>query len=239
MPIIANQRLSVVLANKLQERIIEQGLEEGAILPTEPEIMKEYGVSRTVVREAAVLLVSRGLVEVRPRRGMTVRMPDGKGLSESLTAQLRMSQVSLPQLLEVRLALECAIARIAALNRTDEDLQKLKRNLEEFGVPELTRAQTVELDMEFHNLLSIATHNPFFQLVTKPINELLHELYIDKTGYLILREHTCQEHRRILTAVEDRDSASADEATRVHLQRVGQTVEILLAGVAPQTETMA
>lgn len=229
MNLIESERLSKVVADRLQETIIGQGLTVGMKLPTEPELMKEFGVSRTVVREAAALLVSRGIVEVRPRRGMTVRAPDGHGLAESLIAQLQMSNVSLPQLLQVRLTLECAIASLAAVERTEEDLQKLESNLELMSAPDIDRSRTIELDIAFHELLSAATHNPFFLIVTRPINELLRRLYIDKIGYMSLREKTCQEHRAIVVAILNRQPDVADQATRDHLDRVGHSVEKLIS----------
>jgi DNA-binding FadR family transcriptional regulator len=231
--VIENQRLSRVVADRLQERIIVSGLSTGMALPTEPEIMEEFGVSRTVVREAAALLISRGLVEVRPRRGMTVRAPDGYGLADSLVAQLRMSRVSLPQLLRVRETLECAIARLAALDRTEEDLGKLRANLDEMAKASLDRGRTIELDMAFHELLSVATHNPFFLIVTRPVNELLRNLYIDRVGYMSLRELTLAEHGAIFAAIAVGDPDAADRATRDHLERIGGSVERLMADIAP------
>ena len=229
MNFIENERLSRTLADRLQARIIDQQLKVGMKLPTEPELMKDFGVSRTVVREAAALLVSRGIVEVRPRRGMTVRAPDGHGVAESLIAQLQMNNVSLPQLLQVRLTLECAIASLAAVERTEEDLQKLQSNLELMSSPDIDRSRTIELDIAFHELLSAATHNPFFLIVTRPINELLRRLYIDKIGYMSLREKTCQEHRAIVVAISKRQPDVADRATREHLDRVGHSVEKLIS----------
>ena len=91
MPRIPNERLSKAVADDLQQTIIRNKLKVGAQLPTEPKLMEEYGVSRTVIREAAACLVSRGVVDVRPRRGMTVRAPDGKGLAETLIAPADMS----------------------------------------------------------------------------------------------------------------------------------------------------
>jgi len=227
--VIENERLSRTVADRLQTRIIDQQLKVGMKLPTEPELMKDFGVSRTVVREAAALLVSRGIVEVRPRRGMTVRAPDGHGVAESLIAQLQMNNVSLPQLLQVRLTLECAIASLAAAERTEEDLQKLQSNLELMAAPDIDRSRTIELDIAFHELLSAATHNPFFLIVTRPINELLRRLYIDKIGYMSLREKTCQEHRAIVVAISKRQPDVADRATREHLDRVGHSVEKLIS----------
>jgi len=230
------ERMSKTVADRLQERIISERIATGGRLPTEPELMEAFGVSRTVIREATALLVSRGIVDVRPRRGLTVRAPDGHGLADSLVAQLRMSQVSLPQLLQVRITLESAIARMAAENRDENDLRLLRENVAAMGSDELQQDRLVSLDLEFHDLLASATKNPFFFLVTRPINELLRSLYIDRAGYVSLRKVTVFEHQAILLAIEGGNADAADAATRRHLDRVGQSVEALMAeraGVTP------
>jgi GntR family transcriptional repressor for pyruvate dehydrogenase complex len=227
---IDSERMSKTVADRLQERIISERIATGGRLPTEPELMATFGVSRTVVREATALLVSRGIVEVRPRRGLTVRSPDGHGLADSLVAQLRMSQVSLPQLLQVRITLESAIARMAAENRDGNDLDLLRQNVAAMGSDDLQQDRLISLDLTFHDLLASATKNPFFSLVTRPINELLRSLYIDRAGYVSLRTVTVSEHQAILRAIEDGNANAADTATRRHLDRVGQSVAELLAG---------
>jgi GntR family transcriptional regulator, transcriptional repressor for pyruvate dehydrogenase complex len=223
------ERMSKIVADRLQERIIRERIATGGRLPTEPQLMEAFGVSRTVIREATALLVSRGIVEVRPRRGLTVRAPDGHGLADSLVAQLRMSQVSLPQLLQVRITLESAIARMAAENRDDNDLHLLRKNVIAMGSDELQQDSLVSLDLAFHDLLASATKNPFFSLVTRPINQLLRSLYIDRAGYVSLRKVTVSEHEAILLAIENGNAEAADSATRRHLDRVGQSVELLIA----------
>lgn len=236
---VGNERLSKIVADRLQEHIIKSGLDKGTALPTEPEIMKEYGVSRTVVREAAALLVSRGLVEVRPRRGMTVRAPDGFGVAESLMAQLRMSKVTLPQLLQVRLTLECAIARYAAQERADMDLVRLRDNLDSMLKLRGDRALTIELDIAFHELLAAATYNLFFSIVSRPINELLRKLYIEQVNYMSNIELTYKEHTAIVDAIEKRDSDAADRATRQHLDRVGKFVANLVTELNASRQSAA
>ena len=201
---------------------------EGERLPTEPELMKSFGVSRTVVREAAALLMSRGIVEVRPRRGMTVKAPDGSGFAESLVAQLQMSRVSLDQLLEVRLMLESSMARIAAVNRTEDDLRLLDKNLSEMS-SSVDRDHTIELDLAFHEAIAAATHNPFFIMVARPINDLLRLLYHDKLGYMSLRETTVFEHRQIVESVRKKNRSGAEECTRKHLVRVANSFHKLIA----------
>lgn len=229
MPLIENQRLSRTVADDLQRKIISSELKVGDRLPTEPKLMEEYGVSRTVIREAAACLVSRGVVDVRPRRGMTVRAPDGKGLSESLIAQLQMSNVSLSQLLQVRSVLESAMARLAATQRTERDIARLRDNLQRIKSAGPDRRDVVKIDLEFHELLAEATHNPFFILVNRPITELLYSIYINKSEYMAFRPTTHAEHRAIVDAIVDRDPESAVAAIEKHLNRVGTTIEKLIA----------
>ena len=229
MPLLTNERLSKTVADDLKRKIIREKLKVGARLPTEPELMEEYGVSRTVVREAAACLVSRGVVDVRPRRGMTVREPDGKGLAETLVAQLQMSKVSLPQLLQVRSVLEAAIVELAAAQRTPEDLDRLRDNLKSMKAGDLDRHEAIKVDLEFHDLLAAATHNPFFTLVSRPITELLYSIYINKSGYMSFQSLTTAEHEAVVDAIVDKDPAGAVLAIQKHLDRVGATVAELLS----------
>ena len=229
MPQLINERLSKTVADDLQQKIIRDRLSVGDQLPTEPELMEEYGVSRTVIREAAACLVSRGVVDVRPRRGMTVRAPDGKGLAETLIAQLQMSKVSLPQLLQVRSVLETAIVELAATQRTDDDIDKLNDNLKRMQAADLEPHQALTVDLEFHDLLAAATHNPFFTLVSRPITELLYSIYINQSGYMSFQSLTYSEHQTVVEAIVAKDARAAVLAIESHLDRVGSTVAELLA----------
>ncbi len=229
MPPLTSERLSKTVADDLQQKIISDRLKVGDQLPTEPELMKEYGVSRTVIREAAACLVSRGVVDVRPRRGMTVRAPDGKGLAESLIAQLQMSKVSFPQLLQVRSVLETAIVELAAEQRTEEDIVRLNDNLERMQAANLEPHQALTVDLELHDLLAAATHNPFFTLVSRPITELLYSLYVNQSGYMSFQSLTFAEHKAVVDGVVDKNPAAAVQAIQNHLDRVGTTVAELLS----------
>ncbi len=226
---IQSEKLSKIVADRLMDQILQQGLGAGDKLPTEPALMETFGVSRTVVREAAALLASKGVVEVRPRRGMTVRAPDGSGVSESLHAHLQMSNVSPTQLLQVRLVLEIAIVRLAAVQATAEDLEALHRNLEQMRTAGDNRARTIELDTAFHELLAAATHNAIFSLVTKPIIELLRNLYMDKDHYMSLVDDTFADHQSILSALEKHSESEAELAMHNHLDRVEQNVRAMLS----------
>jgi GntR family transcriptional regulator, transcriptional repressor for pyruvate dehydrogenase complex len=152
--------LSDVVAERLQEHIREHGLQPGDSLPTEQQLVIEYGVSRTVIREAARLLVQRGLVNVRPGRGMTVAKPSIEGLAYQLTATLRTDEASSSQLFELRELLEPAIAKAAAEARTEVDIAKLKSFLQRTEQNLNDADICVTCDIAFHQGLAEATHNP-------------------------------------------------------------------------------
>ena len=78
-------------------------------------------------------------------------------------------------------------------------------------------------------VLAAATHNPFFNLVSRPITELLYSIYINKSGYMSFRSLTSSEHTSIVHAIEGKDSEGAAASMQKHLDRVGTTVEELLA----------
>lgn len=225
---IQNERLSKIVADQLMNQIITREYVAGKRLPTEPEIMADFGVSRTVVREAAALLVSRGVVDVRPRRGMTVRKADGQGIAESLTAQLQMRRVSPSQLLQVRLVLETAIVRLAAVERTTQDLEKLAANLDRITVTGISIDETIRLDIEFHDLLAEATHNPFFSLIYRPIHELLGTFYRDKDTYIVLVNKTFGEHKAIFNTISQGLVEESETAMRNHLKSVERHVNAMI-----------
>lgn len=221
---LRKQSLPNMLADRIQTSIISSAMAPGSQLPTEPDLMKEYGVSRTVVREAAAILQSRGLVEVRPRCGMTVRAADSSSLVEPLTALLKTNRVSASQLVEVRMGLETAIARSAATARTDDDLKKLSECLEKAEEAKNDHAEALRLDMLFHELLVQATHNPFYAIVTSPVTDLLREMYQQSFTYLANQTDTLDEHRSILDAVTRGDASAAEQAVQMHLERVNDSL---------------
>ncbi|CAN5173336.1 FadR/GntR family transcriptional regulator [soil metagenome] len=221
--------LSDVIADRLQDHILTEQLSPGTSLPTEFELMKQYGVGRSAVREAAKVLVQRGLVDVRPGKGMTVAAPLGDAVTKQLITHLRMSQASPAQLFEVRELLETAIARSAATHRSDEDLADLRRILHEADVAPENPITYTQLDLGFHQGLARATKNPFYVLVVSAIFLLLRDPSLAPLRYSTNRKLTQAEHREILAALESGDADEAAIAGLRHLKRVRRSMEELLA----------
>jgi GntR family transcriptional regulator, transcriptional repressor for pyruvate dehydrogenase complex len=214
------RRLPEVVADALQQEILKAGLNAGDRLPTEPELAESYGVSRTVVREAARLLAQRGLVTVRPGRGMTVAEVDGRLIAEQYGLLMRLSDGTFAQLLELRLVLEVEMAALAAARRTPEQVAAMHESNRRLAQARGSRDAFLAADLAFHELMAEASGNPFFSLVVGPINGFLRDAYSNGPGYPSEAHHTVDEHAEIAAAIAAGDPGGARFQTERHLRRI-------------------
>lgn len=217
---LGRQRLPEALADALQQEILGERLAPGDRLPTEAELAERFDVSRTVVREAARLLVQRGLVTVKPGRGMTVAEFDGRFIAEQYALLLRLSSGTFEQLLELRLVLEVEMAALAAERRTPEQLAAMRETIRRGHEARDSRLEFLAADLDFHELVAQASGNPFFLLVVGPINGFLRDTYSQGPGYPAAASHTLKEHQEMADAIEAGDPARARRATEKHLRRI-------------------
>ncbi|HEX4246969.1 MAG TPA: FadR/GntR family transcriptional regulator [Pseudonocardia sp.] len=213
-------RLSEDVAEAIKDGLIADGLRAGDRLPTEPELARLYDVSRTVVREAGRILVERGLVDIRPGRGMVVAEFDGTSLSRQYRLLLELKQGSFRQLMEMRLALEVDMTEHAAARHTPADDRRIEAALTAFTEAGADQVAALEADLEFHAAVAAAAHNPFFGHAVNPINDYLRHTYRASLGYLAAREHTRAEHTAIAEAIFAGDREAARRAARRHLERI-------------------
>lgn len=225
----SRRRLPEALADSLQQEILGAGLTPGDRLPTEAELAERFDVSRTVVREAARLLVQRGLVTVKPGRGMAVAEFDGRFIAEQYALLLRLSDGTFDQLLELRLVLEVEMAALAAARRTPEHLAALDRSNQQLRAAGDSRLEFLAADLDFHEVMAQASGNPFFSLVVGPINGFLRDAYSNGPGYPSEAHNTIEEHAEMADAISSGDPARARFATERHLRRVFASRNRLLA----------
>jgi DNA-binding FadR family transcriptional regulator len=221
-------RLSSVIAERIQQLILTQRLQPGDRLPTEAELVAEHDVSRSVVREAGRILDDRGLVDIRPGRGMVVAKPDGSQVAAQYAILLQMNAASFDQLMQTRLIVETELAGLAAANRTGDDVTAMRETLERARAGGNDFETFLEEDLRFHELISRASGNPFFALFIDPVNVCLRNLYTDPDRYLASGPLTFREHEAILTAITAQDADAARTASRRHLMRVTEQKDALL-----------
>lgn len=126
-------RASDVLAQQLRRRILAGELRPGQLLPPERALVEQAGVGRVSVREALRMLESEQLIQPKHGRygGWLVTQPGPGPITRSIDVFIRGRQIQLESLLETREALEPPCARLAARNRTEDDLARLKARGEE------------------------------------------------------------------------------------------------------------
>ena len=212
-------RLPVWLADRIEEDLLRGQLID-AQLPTEVALAESYGVSRQVVREAARLLEDRGLVNIRPGRGMTVAAPSVAAIVQRYRSVLRRDRASFAQLMELRQMIELDMTALAARNRTDEDIARMRAALADARANLGDYEACLAADLAFHLAVAAATQNPFVMTFVEPINTVLRDMYSEPIGYLATQEKTLQEHGAIADAIAAGDAEAARAGAAAHLARV-------------------
>ena len=213
------------LAETLVETLIAQirsgEAKAGERLPTEPEMTAQYGVSRTVVREAISRLQAAGLVETRHGIGTFVMelQPSG-GLDLGTVVTLR----DVVAMLELRISLETEASALAAQRRDDADIDAMRAALRDFAAEIAAGRNGVNADFRFHVQIARATRNRYFESVFHDLGTAtlprtrLNLTEITALGYgQDYLQRTNREHEAILEAIERADAEAARAAMRMHL----------------------
>lgn len=209
------------LVDDLTEKIRSQQLRTGDKLPTESAIMQAYGVSRTVVREALSKLQAAGLVETHHGVGTFVLPPRAAGMFRLEGSDIA-TTVDVLAVLELRISLETEAAGLAALRRTEAQLQGLREALDAFESNLAAGNDPVAHDFSFHLQIAQATGNPYFADIMGHLGTTL----IPRTRVSAIRNHdrrgeylvrVNREHEEIYAAIARRDPDSARAAMRIHL----------------------
>ncbi len=196
---------------KLQELILSGKLKIGQALPPERRLAEQLGVSRPVLHEAIVDLASKGLVTIVPRRGVFVNDFRTSGSLAMLTALIsyhngELDQPFLQSLLQMRLLMEVETARLAAINRTQEQLTEFHQILDQELSTNRQDAQALaEIDFRFHQLVTLASGNLIYPLVInsfKPVyTNLTMRFFKRHLGDGVLDE-VFHFHRLLVNAIE-------------------------------------
>lgn len=212
-------RLSDKVAEAMLETILTRHLRPGDPLPSERELGEQYGVSRTVIREAVRALTSRGVIDARAGRGLSVAQVAPETVSTSLRLYLHgQEQIPYAKIHEVRAAIEIQIAGLAAERASDAEIAELREVTEKMHRHARDREQHSLFDVEFHRALARITHNELFLIVLDSIGPVLLEVRRATFSLPNDPDRAYREHRAIIDAVARRDEDAAREAMRLHLQ---------------------
>jgi GntR family transcriptional repressor for pyruvate dehydrogenase complex len=214
--------LALELVESLGGRIREGVLAPGDKLPTEAAIMGEFGVSRTVVREAISKLQASGLVETRHGIGTFVL-----GLGDTAPFRIDREQLGTLRdviaLLELRIGLETEAAGLAAQRRTPQNLAAMREALRAFAEAVEADGDAVAPDFQFHLEVARATQNEHFTGLMTYLGTMiiprarLHGSEGPDAARLDYLRRVNGEHESIVDAITAQDAEAARAAMRTHL----------------------
>jgi GntR family transcriptional repressor for pyruvate dehydrogenase complex len=219
--VIQASRLYEQIVQQIEESILKGELTEGSQLPAERDLAKQFGVSRTAVREAIKALQEKGLVDAFPGRGTFVTNGTSNSMRRSLDRIIKSGEPDgLAYLAEVREILEPEIAALAAVRATDQDLAAMREALDVMESARQDSDAFIEADLDFHLALAEAAANPIVLSLIDSIVGLLREQRLRIFRIPGGPECGQHHHKRILEAIQRHDPQEARVAMQAHLSQV-------------------
>lgn len=217
-----HRALALTIVEDVAAKIRDGTCAAGAKLPTEPELMKTFDVSRAVVREALSRLQALTLVETRHGVGTFV-LPSAKARAPALPKATAHTIREVLEMLEFRSSLETDAVALAAARRTSRKLAEIQRTLAELDRDLEAGRDAKELDLELHVVIAEASGNHYYgealrrlgtaaiprtRIDTARLSAQPAGAYLHRVNY---------EHHGIFDAIARKDPEAARAAMRLHL----------------------
>ena len=203
--------LSKQVSDKLEAMIESGEYKVGEKIPTEPQLMEIFQVSRNTIREAVKSLTWAGVLEVKQGDGTYVKSSD----RFDANMKQKYAQVSLEDIAEARNSIEVTISHLAALRRNEEDIKLIEEALEERkGLKESIKENT-KADIEFHMRIAEASHNTILIDLYKSISYYLEERIAERHMVSKLRVEEIDElHEKLFVSIKEGNPDQAAISSR-------------------------
>jgi GntR family transcriptional regulator, transcriptional repressor for pyruvate dehydrogenase complex len=210
--------ISEEIAKQIMDLISRGELKPGDHLPSERELCKDFGASRSSLREALRCLSIVGVLNARVGEGTSVAEDGEKFLRKIIEWRLITERHDIENLLEVRMALEGVSAANTALQAPKEQVEKLRKLIDRMKASLKDEKSYAVLDLEFHITLAEASGNTLvsglIELVRGQLVKALHKVLL--VPHALPLAH--KEHCAIFEAIERRDPDGARKAMQAHLE---------------------
>lgn len=220
----AKPRAFEAIVSHVETRVLSGELRIGDRLPGERELVTQFQVGRSSVREAMRVLESNGLIASRPGdpRGALVLSPSPAPLGKMITRLTHSSASSLVDLLIYRMTLESSANSLAAIRRSDADLEQLEQAI---ALMRAARAQGQaafsEADLDFHAVVAKASWHTLLQItaaaVRQSIEQLIAKSIEESSDDEALMARTIEHHQKVFAAIQTQDAHLAEHLARSSL----------------------
>lgn len=225
-----------MLAHRIVTDLIEAGHLPGTMLPSEKEMLAQYQISRSTLREALRYLEMQGVLRLKPGPGggPQVSLVDSRPLASTLALLLELEGTPFRAVLEVRETLEPTLAARAALRRDDEDLSELADSIAALVANHSNPKRVALENSRFHKAIAVCAGNQVLEHFVNSLNWI-----IDGTALGVYFpepkvDASVKAHQRIYEAILAQDTAGAAAAMEVHLNEFSRFLEKNFASVLDQ-----
>lgn len=233
------RNLTYGLCETLGRAIVSGGFEDG--FPTEAELSRTHGLSRTVTREAVKMLTAKGLLSARPKAGTAVEPSERWNLLDpDVLRWLLERQFSLDllrQFSQLRLAIEPTAAALAAQIQDNRAIAAIEEGFARMEAAAKGEDEVLDADIQFHIAILHAVQNPFFRQFEELVRTALHTS-IQFTNRLYGRSANVPQHGKVLEAIRAGDSNGAAAAMYQLIDEVLELIAKAQRDEAPVTEAV-
>ena len=213
-------------------QLIVTGEFDAKAFPTEGELSRQHGTSRSVTREAVKMLTAKGLLQARPRQGTSVTPEANWNLLDPdvlrWLLERKFSLRLLAEFTEMRLAIEPAAARLAARRADPDAVARIRDGLRRMVAAGLGDEEPVTADIAFHTAILAATGNRFYAQLDPLINTAL-RISIRFTNRVKGRAAGIAGHEEVLDAIAAGDPERAGRAMHVLISEALELIEAAAA----------
>lgn len=208
-----------MVAERIMNMIARGEYKVGDKLPSEYEFCDMFGVSRVTVREAIKRLNTHGVLSIQQGDGTYVRNVGVDSVVKTMYSNMVIQNLSVGEIYDARLFVEIGTVRLAARNRTEEELRKLSEIVESMKslINNYDVASFSELDNTFHETIAHMSKNSVLRSTYDGLKELL-LYYIEKTNFSYETAKISAEHHiQLLNHINERNEYMAGLVMEQHL----------------------
>jgi DNA-binding FadR family transcriptional regulator len=217
---IKKTRVAEEVADRIRMLMLDGTFPAGEPLPSERNLAERFGVSRGSIRDALRTLETIGLLETRHGQGTFPHELSVDRLVAPLASVMAYRSDLQDELLDVRRMFEPAVARVAALRATEEDLADLQRILETQRQKLKNGQSAIVEDTAFHAILARATRNRVVMSIMATLNDLLVESRTQSLQQKGRPARSIDGHEAVVAALHRRDADGASQAMYNHIDQI-------------------
>jgi DNA-binding FadR family transcriptional regulator len=219
-PVRAYERI----VEQVEEALARGDLSPGQRLPSERELVTQFAVSRSTVREALRVLESNGVVRSRPGdpKGPEILPYSQSALRKQMVRLARVDELSLSELIGFRMIMDGAAIQLASRLRTDEQLAEMEQTLVAMREAiEVDFDAFSEADVAFHEAVARVSRNSLIQVCNEVVRGVVVGLISDKVAHAsngrALMLESLQHHTEVVEAIRAGNGHAAARIARQNL----------------------